>query len=450
MSATKSPDTLQLRKKPTIGPRLGGRAAAIGAGVAVLLIGVLIFNTESRKHQNEAKPVQASTQAQARLAPAESGAEAFTRGVTNEVKVVAPATDEVPMFDVEAAFAASQMQQQPGMTAPNLAAQGSFMVPDLGPAQGVHQGVPQLEMSEADRRLVEERARLESEARRGETKINGWSSGSSASSGGSTGGAGQASMAGATGIADLDAMGRQLAQQMQGMAGGALGGQQPDDQAKKQEFLAGARQIEAPYLAATRQAARSAYELKTGTIIPGVMISGINSDLPGEVSAMVTDNVYDTASGRHLLIPAWTKIFGKYDSDVAYGQNRALVVWTRLIYPDGSTLELGGMQGSDSSGFSGFKDKTDNHYGRLIGFSVLSSLMSAGLQLSQPQETGPNGQPTNRQIVAGSIGQELSQLGVEVTRRNLNVQPTIRIRNGYKFTITVNRDVAFAAPYVAK
>ena len=108
------------------------------------------------------------------------------------------------------------------------------------------------------------------------------------------------------------------------------------------------------------------------------------------------------------------------------------------------------MQGADMGGYSGFKDKVDNHYARLIGFSALSSVMAAGMQLSQPAEDNATGQPSSRQIVAGEVGRELSQLGVELTRRNLGVQPTIKIRNGFKFTITVNRDVAFASPYVTK
>lgn len=441
MTAQKSPDSLQLRKKPNIGPRLGGRAAAIGGGVVVLLLAVIVFNTESRKHQNEAKPQAASSEADMKLAPAASGATAVTRGVTDELKVATAPTlpTPPPAFDINAAMAQQAPQPAPG----------AYVVPDLsGSTAG--QGVPPLGMSDADRRLLEERQRLEGEARKGETKVRGWQVANESAP--ASAAIGSAASQVAPGMADLAAMSKQL-QDMQsgGMQMPGMPGQQqePNDQAKKQEFIAAAQQIEAPILGATRQAPRSAYELKTGHVIPGILLRGINSDLPGEVTAMVTENVYDTATGRYLLIPAWTKIFGKYDSEVAYGQQRGLVVWTRLIYPDGSTLELGGMQGADMAGYSGFKDKVNNHYGKLIGFSVLSSLMSAGLQLSQPQENSQTGQLSNRQIVAGEAGRELSQLGGELARRNLNVQPTIIIRNGYKFTITVNRDVAFAAPYVA-
>lgn len=418
MSVPKSPDSLQLRKKPSIGPRLGGRAAAVGGGVVLLLIGVLVYNTESRKSMNEAKPVQAASESDMRLAPAVSDATAFTRGVSNELKA-STAPPEPPPIEVPSVVTLPAAQ---------------YTVPDLA-----GRSAPELAMTEAERRLHEERERLEGEARKSGTKVRGWES-SSAATGGN--GAGLA-VSPPAGVGDLAAMSNQLAMGLQGQQ------KEPTDQEKKRAFLAASQQIETPYLGATRQAPRSAFELKTGHVIPAILLRGINSDLPGEVSGMVTDNVYDTATGRHLLIPAWTKIFGKYDSDVAFGQSRALVVWTRLIYPDGSTVELGGMQGADMAGYSGFEDEVDNHYGRLIGFSLLSSVMAAGMQLSQPQEDSATGQLSNRQIVAGEVGRELSQLGIEVTRRNLNAQPTIKIRNGYKFTITVNRDVAFAGPYVA-
>jgi len=440
-SSHNSPDALQLRKKPMIGPRLGRRAAVVVGAIAACMVALLIYNTEARKKMNEDKPRQAASEADTRLAPAVSGAEAFTKGVSDELKA-----STTPAYTSEPAL---QMATPPGMPlAGSVPPAGvTQTVPDLSTASGM---APQLDIPEAERRLAEEMARLESEAVKAPTAVNTWKgagSGGSESMAVAGGALAPASPAAQVpGLADLDFMSKQLA----GLQGQAGGQQQPQDQAKKKEFLASTQQLEAPYLAAQRQAPRSAFEMKTGTVIPAVMISGINSDLPGEVSAVVADNVYDTASGRHLLIPAWTKVFGKYDSEVAYGQKRALVVWTRLIFPDGSTLELGGMQGMDVAGYSGFRDKVDNHYGRLIGFSALSSVMSAGMQLSQPREDNTNGQPSNRQIVAGEAGRELSQLGVELTRRNLNVQPTIRIRNGYRFTILVNRDVAFAAPYVTK
>jgi type IV secretion system protein TrbI len=220
-------------------------------------------------------------------------------------------------------------------------------------------------------------------------------------------------------------------------------------QAQKLAFLEKARaQLETPYLPAMRKAPLSPLEIKTGTIIPAFMAEGISSDLPGDLIAQVSENVYDTATGQHLLIPQGTKAYGTYDSQVAYGQNRLLVVWKRLIFPDGSTLELGGMPGADGGGFAGFHDKVDNHYLRLIGWGVFTSILSAGFQLSQPEDTSRNGNgPTATQIGAAAVGQQFSQLGLETSRRNMRVQPTIVVRPGYRFVIKVNRDVVFPSEY---
>jgi type IV secretion system protein TrbI len=251
----------------------------------------------------------------------------------------------------------------------------------------------------------------------------------------------------------LDEVRRNGAAGMQAAAGagaGAPGAGAADQnmQEKKQAFIdSQQRQLETPILATMRKAPPTPYMLNTGTVIPAVMGQGMNSDLPGELTAMVSAPVYDSAAGVAVLIPQGSKLFGKYDSNVSFGQSRALVVWQRVIFPDGSTLELAGMQGTSMNGDAGFSDKVDNHYGRMIGFGLMTSLFSAGFQLSQPQQSSTNGQLSNQQVVAGAVGQQLTELGMEVTRRNLNIQPTIRIRPGYRFNVMVNRDIAFQAPY---
>jgi type IV secretion system protein VirB10 len=193
----------------------------------------------------------------------------------------------------------------------------------------------------------------------------------------------------------------------------------------------------------------SPFELKTGTVIPGILISEVNSDLPGEVIAQVSQNVYDTASGSRLLIPQGARLFGRYDSHVTFGQQRALVIWERLIYPDASTLELGGMAGSDQTGKDGFADRVNNHYARVFGYALLTSVLSAGYQLSQSQGTtaGNFVVPSNQQIVAASVGQQMAELGSEIARRNMRVQPTIEIRKGYRLNVMVNKDVVFPGTY---
>lgn len=439
----KSPDALQLRKKPNVGPRLGGRGMAIAGGVMAVLIALLVYNTESRKRAGEEKPKQVAAEQDSRLKADPEAAEAFNRGASDAVVVNTAGAD----LDLASLSAGSA----PDLAAPPpIVGAGAYQVPDLSASAA---GGVDLSESEADRaarerreqqafQLAQEREQRETEARRSGTKVQGWGGASGVTS------AADASDAVNAGLpADLDALTREMMRQG---TQGAAGAPPKSDQERKKDFLQGAQEIAPPFLAATRQAPRSLYELKTGHVIPAITLRAMNSDLPGEVTGMVTENVYDTASGRHLLIPAWTKLFGRYDSEVAYGQKRALVVWTRLVYPDGSTLELGGMQGADLAGNAGFRDKVDNHYGRLVGFTVLSSVMSAGLQLSQPESTSPDGQLTNRQVAAGEVGREISQLGIELARRNLTVQPTIRIRSGYKFTITVNRDVAFSGPYVTR
>ena len=191
-----------------------------------------------------------------------------------------------------------------------------------------------------------------------------------------------------------------------------------------------------------RQPDLSRYTLKTGAVIPGILVTGMNSDLPGHVIAQVSQNVYDTATGQHLLIPQGSKLYGTYDSRVSYGQNRALVAWDRIIFPDASTLELGRMQGSDGSGYSGFKDQVNNHYLKLFGQTLLlSAIQTLPAQISGTSQTA--GDDEFARITATNT----SKLGEKLIDRNLSIQPTIRIRPGYPFTIVVNRDILFTGAY---
>jgi type IV secretory pathway VirB10-like protein len=120
-----------------------------------------------------------------------------------------------------------------------------------------------------------------------------------------------------------------------------------------------------------------------------------------------------------------------------------------VIYPDGSSLDLSGMVGQDAYGFSGFRDKVDRHYTRLIGFSVLTSLFSAGAGIAQYQNRSLLTYPSPAQVAGAAVGQQASELGAQVTRRNLNVQPTLKVPAGYRFNVRINRDILFEAPYTA-
>jgi type IV secretion system protein VirB10 len=219
-------------------------------------------------------------------------------------------------------------------------------------------------------------------------------------------------------------------------------------QDQKAAFLAAARKkaIE-DYLATTRVAPVNQFVIRAGWDIPAILEQGINSDLPGEIRALVRENVYDTASGQHLLIPQGSRLVGRYSSQVAYGQNGLQVVWDRVIFPDASATDLSGMNGQDATGRSGFRYGVDNHYVRIFGFGLLTSVFAAAAQLSQSHSGSVLAYPSNGEITASAVGQQMAALGAETTRRNLNIQSTIRIPMGYRFNVRVNRDLAFEGPY---
>lgn len=219
-------------------------------------------------------------------------------------------------------------------------------------------------------------------------------------------------------------------------------------QTSKEAFLSAARKRQSDdYLRDIRNAPLSRYEIKAGWEIPAVLEQNLNSDLPGDLKALVTSNIYDTATGMYLLIPQGSRLVGKYDSRVSYGQDGVQVAWSRIIYPDASSVDLDGMVGLDSHGNAGLRDKVDHHYTRLIGFSALTSMFTAAFAISQRANQSVIAYPTPGQAASQALGQELSQTGAQITRRNLNVQPTIKVPVGYKFVVRVNRDILFESPY---
>lgn len=183
---------------------------------------------------------------------------------------------------------------------------------------------------------------------------------------------------------------------------------------------------------------RSPYTLFAGTILPCVLTQGINSDLPGQIGCMISQNVYDTVTGKHVLLPQGTKVIGTYDSRIAYGQERVLVVWTRLLRPDGSTLSLEGMPGIDLSGNAGLTGHVNNHYVRLLAGVVLGSVLGASSQIA----VGANSQnPSFSQLAIQGAGQNINEAGQQITRKNLNIQPTIEVPPGGRLNIFATKDL---------
>jgi type IV secretory pathway VirB10-like protein len=173
--------------------------------------------------------------------------------------------------------------------------------------------------------------------------------------------------------------------------------------------------------------------------VPAALITGIRSDLPGQITAQVTENIYDTPTGRARLIPQGTRLIGVYDSQVAFGQSRVLLVWTRLIMPNGRSIVLERQPGADTAGYSGLEDEVDNHWGALFRAALLSTLLGVGSELGSTSGTGSNSDVITA-LRRGS-SDSLNQTGQKVVQQNLNIQPTLTVRPGFPVRVIVNRDL---------
>ena len=224
-----------------------------------------------------------------------------------------------------------------------------------------------------------------------------------------------------------------------------LGGQNadPNGQASKERFF-NQDIADIGYLPKQVVPQMSPFELKRGSVIPATLVSGINSDLPGRITAQVSQNVYDSATGRYLLIPQGSKLFGRYDSNVSFGQNRVLVIWTDIIFPNGSTLQIGGMAGTDAAGYGGFSDQIDNHYFQTFGSAILIALIGAGTEMMIPEDRNSFGGENSAENAARrSFAETFGRVSEQTVSKNLNVQPTLEIRPGYRFNVLVDQDLIF-------
>jgi type IV secretory pathway VirB10-like protein len=227
---------------------------------------------------------------------------------------------------------------------------------------------------------------------------------------------------------------------------GALGSSaDPNMQQRKNDFLSHDGVNSSSYLSELPTAPRSPYEVKAGTVIPTTLITGIDSDLPGQIVGQVRENVYDTVTGNYLVIPQGSRLIATYDSMVGFGQERVLVCWNRLIRPDGMSVGLECMPGVDLSGYAGFADDVDHHWWRILSGVALGTLLSATAQRSQGDVTGF--QPTFPQLWASNAAGSINSAGQAITQKNLQIQPTIKIRPGFTVNVLVSKDIIIT-PFV--
>ncbi|SLJ91123.1 TrbI/VirB10 family protein [Novosphingobium mathurense] len=214
----------------------------------------------------------------------------------------------------------------------------------------------------------------------------------------------------------------------------------PGNQQRKADFL-GAKDESGDINPHALAEPISPYTLSAGTVIAASLITGLNSDLPGLVTAQVTENAYDTVTGRILLIPQGSRLIGSYDSVVAFGQKRALVVWQRILLPDGSSIRIDNVPAADTAGYAGLTDKVDLHTWQLLKGVALSTLLGVGTELSFGDESDLV------RALRESTQQSASRAGDQIVTKNLNIQPTITVRPGWPLRVVVHKDIVLPRPW---
>lgn len=219
---------------------------------------------------------------------------------------------------------------------------------------------------------------------------------------------------------------------------GAIGGSGStrSDQADKRAFMdAGVKRTTSD---SRLEAPASPYVIQAGSLIAAALITGIRSDLPGQITAQVTQNVFDSPTGRILLIPQGARLIGEYDSQVSFGQNRVLLAWDRLIFPDGRSLTLDRLPGADPSGYAGLQDRTNYHWGGIARAALLSTALGIAA------EAGSSGNDNLSRAIREGTSDTINQSGQQIVRRQMNVQPTLTIRPGFALRVVVTRDLVLA------
>jgi type IV secretory pathway VirB10-like protein len=446
-----APSGLELSAAPPKPVRVSKRAVMAVATLLAFLTVVVFYGAYKRNKQQRQAGVAAG---ESKAASALSAAKNLTRELTaGELR---PKSGSDLQGSASPSSSISQLKPKEELTPPPLEPlSNSKSVPTL-PGHSVYAdggGAYHEETAEEKRRLLA--YQLEVQARNAPSLVQ--SNGASVS----------AATAGSSPKTDLDLLTQAVHQRsaagsnpaplqdaiinaLRGQTTPAPQQQASEDGTEKEQFLEKARsRRQADYLNSTRVAALSPYEIKAGWDLPAVLEQALNSDLPGDIRAMVRSDVYDSATGHYLLIPQGAKLVGNYNSNVSYGQDGLQVVWTRLIFPDGSSLDLDGMNGLDVKGATGLRADVDHHYRRLFGTALLTSLFSAGLSVSQNRgQQNALLTPSAGQLASEAVAQQVTQMGIEITRKNLNVAPTIKIPMGYRFNVRVNRDILLDRPYI--
>ena len=435
--AFNSPDTLQIKGQVTGITRLSGKAKAIVFLLGLAILGFIIFAIYTVDSASEADSAANRNAAEATAQAGKRGPQPASPG--DVLKGVgdgqAAYSNGGPLDPNGPAALGSSFtigSSVPQLGATNASAPKGAVVPQVAnvsdPTVQLQQKTPEQLVADARK---ERQRQLRDQARDADLEISGMTGAMSVAPAG--GGILPTSTAGGTGVQ----VGRLQEQDDQ------------NKQVRKENFLREAEnQPYQAYLKAAKRPALSPYEIKAGWTIPAALGCGINSDLPGQICGQVRENVYDTSTGRYLLIPQGSRLIGTYDSQVAVGQERILAVWNRLIFPDGSSINLQGMPGASQAGYAGFDAEVDNHYLNVFGGAIMLSMISAGVQLSQPQQAAnANGAPSTQQTMAGALGQQLGQVGSVMIQRNMQIQPTLTQKIGYRFNIMVTRDMVFSGAY---
>jgi len=433
----------ELRPKPKLSDRISKRVIAVAmlfVGIVALIFLLALDSMDKPKVAAEKPPVKRSANDVNANPPAELVGSPSSPGTPDDAGAKPSSLVKWPTFTSASGIPAAS-------TARSVVPAISFGGP---PGGGASTGrIPT--SSELNSKIdapqsPEQRAKEQEQASRASRLAQAKSNGLSVSGFSAGGGGGIAPVAPSTNMEALRAALQTSA------AGGQGGGQQKpagdSEQDEKLDFLKSATKEDRGYHPHIARPALSPNEVKAGTPMQLVLEQGINSDLPGQVTARVTEDVYDTVTGCRLLIPAMAKVIGKYDSKVALGQGRNLVVWNLMIFGDGSELNLAGMQAYDRSGMAGIDAEVDNHYLRLFGLTFGMSILTAGVQMSVPPPppqsvNGVATQPSFQQSLAAALAQQYGQLGSQMLGKYMAVQPTLRNYPGERFMIMVPHTIVF-------